>query len=153
MTAIRFLSVFNPTFPQQTGRPDAMAAVVRALQMTQPQPQTEIAVMLSGGGARAAYQVALIRGLAKHFPDLTFRIVTGVSAGAINAMFLAGRRGSLAEKADQLSDLWGALECNSIWRFDWWKPSFSATSTTRGRGSPSPAPPTTSPTAASKRWR
>lgn len=83
------------------------------------QPREEIAVMLTGGGARAAYQVGLIRGLAKHFPHLQFRIVTGVSAGAINAMFLAGRRGTLMEKADQLSDLWCALECSSIWRFDW----------------------------------
>ena len=75
--------------------------------------------MLSGGGARAAYQVGLIRGLAKHFPHLQFRVVTGVSAGAINAMFLAGRRGTLSEKADQLRDLWCALECRNIWSFDW----------------------------------
>jgi NTE family protein len=79
----------------------------------------EIAVMMTGGGARAAYQVGLIRGLATHFPDLQIRIITGVSAGAINAMFLAGRRGTLPEKADQLRDLWCALECSSIWRFDW----------------------------------
>ncbi|HEU4523036.1 MAG TPA: patatin-like phospholipase family protein, partial [Thermoanaerobaculia bacterium] len=91
-----------------------------ALQMTQPRPhREEVGVMLSGGGARAAYQVGLIRGLAKHFPHLQFRIVTGVSAGAINAMFLAGRRGSLQDKADQLRDLWCALECSSIWQFDW----------------------------------
>jgi NTE family protein len=88
--------------------------------MTPQRPKTgEVAVMLTGGGARAAYQVGLIRGLAQHFPNLQFRIVTGVSAGAINAMFLAGRRGSLAEKADQLRDLWCALECSHIWRFDW----------------------------------
>lgn len=85
----------------------------------QDRPGGEIAVMMTGGGARAAYQVGLIRGLATHFPDLKIRIITGVSAGAINAMFLAGRRGTLVEKADQLRDLWCALECSSIWRFDW----------------------------------
>lgn len=86
---------------------------------TQEAPAGEIAVMLTGGGARAAYQVGLIRGLATHFPNLQIKIVTGVSAGAINAMFLAGRRGTLAEKADQLRDLWCALQCSNIWRFDW----------------------------------
>src|SRR5688572_5382114 len=96
------------------------STVVRALHVTQPPPQTgEIAVMLTGGGARAAYQVGLIRGLAKNFPNLQFKIVTGVSAGAINAMFLAGRRGTLTEKAEQLSDMWCELQCSSIWHFDW----------------------------------
>jgi predicted acylesterase/phospholipase RssA len=28
-----------------------------------------LAVMLTGGGARAAYQVGLLQGLAQHFPD------------------------------------------------------------------------------------
>ncbi len=75
--------------------------------------------MLTGGGARASYQVGLIRGLARRFPHLQFPIVTGVSAGAINAMFLAARRGSLVEKADQLADVWCQLTCSHIWRFDW----------------------------------
>ena len=94
--------------------------LVRALHIPQPPQQTgEIAVMLTGGGARAAYQVGLIKGLARHFPHLQFRIVTGVSAGAINAMFLAGRAGSLAEKAEQMGEMWCSLQCNSIWEFDW----------------------------------
>lgn len=75
--------------------------------------------MLTGGGARAAYQVGLIKGLAKHFPNLRFQIVTGVSAGAINAVFLASRKGSLAQKAEQLEQMWGELECSDIWHFDW----------------------------------
>lgn len=79
----------------------------------------DLAVMLTGGGARAAYQVGLLRGIARHFPHLRFQIVTGVSAGAINAIFLAARHGSLAEKADQLADLWMELQCDSIFRFDW----------------------------------
>lgn len=93
---------------------------VRALQLTQQdRPAGELGIMLTGGGARAAYQVGLIKGIAKHFPHLRIRIITGVSAGAINAVFLAGRRGDLVTKARDLSDLWCALECSSIWRFDW----------------------------------
>ena len=49
----------------------------------------DLAIMLTGGGARAAYQVGLLRGIARHFPHLRFEIITGVSAGAINAIFLA----------------------------------------------------------------
>ena len=76
--------------------------------------------MLTGGGARAAYQVGLLRGIAKHFPDLRFQIITGVSAGAINAIFLAAHEGTLPEKTSALYDLWCTLECKHIFRFDFW---------------------------------
>src|ERR1700730_8098841 len=70
--------------------------------------------MLTGGGARAAYQVGLLRGIARHFPLLQFQIITGVSAGAINAMFLAAKSGTLAEKVQLLTDTWCALECHHV---------------------------------------
>ena len=75
--------------------------------------------MLTGGGARAAYQVGLLKGIASHFPHLKFRIITGVSAGAINAAFLAARRGTLYEKSLDLERLWCTLNCESIYQFDW----------------------------------
>src|SRR4051812_32743759 len=77
-----------------------------------------IAVMLTGGGARAAYQAGQLRGLARHFPDLQFDVVTGVSAGAINAIFLAARSGTLAQKAADLADLWCELQCNHVFSFE-----------------------------------
>jgi NTE family protein len=70
--------------------------------------------MLTGGGARAAYQVGLLRGLARHFPDLEFQIVSGVSAGAINAVYLAAMQGDLAHRVEQLHDLWRTLECHHV---------------------------------------
>lgn len=82
-------------------------------------PHGDLAVMLTGGGARAAYQVGLLRGIARHFPRIRFDIVTGVSAGAINAIFLAARHGSLAEKAEKLAQMWCELECNHVFRFDY----------------------------------
>src|SRR5213082_65737 len=72
----------------------------------------DLAVMLTGGGARAAYQVGLLRGIAKHFPNLQFQIITGVSAGAINAIFLAAKEGNLGEKVEALTTLWCRLECH-----------------------------------------
>jgi NTE family protein len=76
----------------------------------------DLAVMLTGGGARAAYQVGLVKGLARHFPHLRFPIITGVSAGAINAIFLAAHEGPLREAAELLGDVWLALECQHVFR-------------------------------------
>ena len=50
-----------------------------------PSGRDELAIVLDGGGARAAYQVGLLRRLVKNRPDLDLPIITGVSAGAINA--------------------------------------------------------------------
>jgi len=79
---------------------------------------SDLAVMLTGGGARAAYQVGLVAGLARHFPHLRFQVITGVSAGAINAAFLAAAEGTLREKSERLIDIWCALECEHIFRLD-----------------------------------
>jgi NTE family protein len=76
----------------------------------------DLAIMLTGGGARAAYQVGLLRGIARHFPELRFQIVTGVSAGAINAVFLAAQEGSLPEVVEQLTQVWNELECHHVFR-------------------------------------
>src|SRR5713226_3828368 len=58
---------------------------------------------MSGGGARAAYQVGMLRWLAQHHPDLHVPILTGVSAGAINAAFLASRLESFRFRVDSAS--------------------------------------------------
>ncbi|HQU50481.1 MAG TPA: patatin-like phospholipase family protein, partial [Casimicrobiaceae bacterium] len=50
------------------------------------------ALVLSGGGARAAYQVGALRALAELAPrgsPLPFPVLCGTSAGAINAVTLA----------------------------------------------------------------
>jgi NTE family protein len=83
------------------------------------EPGGDLAVMLTGGGARAAYQVGLLKGIARHFPRLKFQIVTGVSAGAINAIYLAAKPGTLGQKAEQLDQMWCELNCSSIYDFDW----------------------------------
>jgi NTE family protein len=86
---------------------------------TAPDEPGDLAVMLTGGGARAAYQVGLLKGIARHFPHLRFQIIVGVSAGAINAAYLAAYRGTLREKAEHLASMWCELNCDSIYQFDW----------------------------------
>ena len=78
----------------------------------------ELAILLTGGGARAAYQVGLLRCLARHWPDLRVPIITGVSAGAINAAYLAARTEGFAEKVDGLSELWQNLTMEKVFRTD-----------------------------------
>lgn len=78
-----------------------------------------LAIAMSGGGARAAYQVGLLRVLAKHRPELALDILTGVSAGAINAAQLAGHPGSFAAATEALGALWLELSTDQVFRTDW----------------------------------
>lgn len=78
----------------------------------------ELALVLTGGGARGAYQVGVLRWLARRFPELRFPILMGVSAGAVNVIHLAQHAGSLTEAADELSAMWCALEPERVFRAD-----------------------------------
>jgi NTE family protein len=79
-----------------------------------------LALVLSGGGARAAYQVGVLRGLARRRPGLPVPIVAGVSAGAINAACLAAHPHDLAASVERLRSLWGTLEVERVFRVDPW---------------------------------
>ncbi len=76
--------------------------------------QDQLAIVLTGGGARAAYQVGVLQCIAKRYPGTSFDIITGVSAGAINALFLASRHTPLPETVDELSDLWRNLRLDDV---------------------------------------
>jgi NTE family protein len=78
----------------------------------------EAAIVMSGGGARSAYQAGVLRGLARHLPGFRFPIVVGISAGAINAVFLGSHPGALGEAADELANLWSGLRVEDIFRLD-----------------------------------
>lgn len=86
---------------------------------TSPTSESEAALVLTGGGARGAYQVGVIRCLARHFPDLNFPIITGVSAGAVNALHLAAHHGTFPQAAEELTALWGELTTDRVFRTDW----------------------------------
>ncbi len=80
--------------------------------------RNDLAIVLTGGGARAAYQVGFLRCLARFMPDVRFPIITGVSAGAINAVYLASHPGTTAEAAEGLTRLWSDLEIRHVFRTD-----------------------------------
>lgn len=81
-------------------------------------PRGDLALLLTGGGARAAYQVGLLTHLARRFPGLRIPILTGVSAGAVNVAYLAAYQGTLAEAVGELAALWGGLTPERVFRSD-----------------------------------
>jgi NTE family protein len=76
------------------------------------------ALVLSGGGARGAYQVGVLRILAREFPEAVPDILTGVSAGGINAAFLAARPEPYQQKIDELAEMWSNLRIDEVFRVD-----------------------------------
>lgn len=80
------------------------------------------ALILSGGGARAAYQVGVLQALAELLPANTqnpFPIICGTSAGAINALALACHPGNFRESVASLSKIWLSLTPGQIYRHGW----------------------------------
>jgi NTE family protein len=83
-----------------------------------------LGLVLSGGGARGAYQVGVLQYLAREFPTAIPEILTGVSAGAINAAFLAARQEPFVQKLDELAEMWSNLRTDQVFRVDhdlWWR--------------------------------
>jgi NTE family protein len=82
------------------------------------------ALILSGGGARAAYQVGVLKAVAELLPDGSanpFPIICGTSAGAINAVTLASYEGSFRDAVEALEGVWSNLEPGDVYRYGWWE--------------------------------
>lgn len=77
---------------------------------------TDLGLALSGGGARAAYQVGFLRFLARRWPDLRIPILTGVSAGAINAVKLANSARNFGATVERLNQLWSGISAKQVFR-------------------------------------
>jgi len=78
----------------------------------------DLGLVMGGGGARAAYQVGVLRHVAQYFPRLEVPYVHGISAGAINAAGLASHHGTFLQAVDELCHLWGDLTVDHVFRVD-----------------------------------
>lgn len=83
-----------------------------------PRNEAELAVVLTGGGARAAYQVGVLRAIARAYPDFRMPIVTAVSAGAINAAYLLSRDEPLSTAVEALHDLWNGISFDDVFEVE-----------------------------------
>jgi len=80
---------------------------------------------LTGGGARAAYQAGALLGIRQILLEAgwparvnPFRIITGTSAGALNATAIAAGADDMFGAISRLSALWGTVEPGQIYRAD-----------------------------------
>lgn len=80
---------------------------------------SKVALMLGGGGARAAYHAGFLRRLGELHPELYFPILTGVSAGAINIACLGTGTGSFRENSVRLADFWSNITVEQVFNADW----------------------------------
>jgi NTE family protein len=88
--------------------------------MSAPAPRT--ALVLSGGGARGAYEVGVLRyvreALAKALgAQPRFDIVSGTSIGAVNACFLAATSDVPDAQAARLASVWLSLRLEKVFRW------------------------------------
>lgn len=88
-------------------------------------PKPSVGIILTGGGARAAYQVGVLSGVLEVLdPHRTYGfrnpypVICGTSAGAINAAALACRANSPHEAVDRLRLLWENLHTGMVYRAD-----------------------------------
>jgi NTE family protein len=79
---------------------------------------SHVGLVLTGGGARAAYQVGAIRALADILGPgpLPFDVMSGISAGAINSVVLATGAEDFAGSAERLRATWAALTPDRVYR-------------------------------------
>lgn len=77
-----------------------------------------LGLTIGGGGARAAYQVGVLRSVANVFPGLHVPDLTGVLAGAINAVHLTNGFETFAVSVRQLEELWRGLTVDHVFRTD-----------------------------------
>jgi Predicted esterase of the alpha-beta hydrolase superfamily len=88
------------------------------------QPSTappKVGLVLTGGGARAAYQVGVLRAIAEMLPKRTrnpFPVICGTSAGAFNAASLAVSARNFHEGVRDLSAVWENARVSQAYRSD-----------------------------------
>lgn len=78
------------------------------------------AIVLTGGGARGAYQAGAVLALAEITGrrDLPFPVLAGSSAGSISTAYLASRADEFPAAARDLADLWTTLAAHDVYRTD-----------------------------------
>ncbi len=80
------------------------------------------AIVLSGGGARGAYQVGVLTAVAEVAHRLKlknpFKIFTGISAGSINAVYLAAGAQDFVRSVNELAKMWSQLHSEQVFRSD-----------------------------------
>lgn len=80
------------------------------------------ALVLTGGGARAAYQVGVLKAIAELMPQrpIPFRVILGTSAGAVAASVIAARARRWHRAIQQIENVWGNFHVEQVFRVGGW---------------------------------
>ena len=81
----------------------------------------KIGLILTGGGARAAYQVGVLKAIAEFMPRNArspFQVICGTSAGALNAVTLAVNAQHFRKGVKYLLGIWTTAHVSDIYRSD-----------------------------------
>ncbi|OIR16059.1 patatin-like phospholipase [mine drainage metagenome] len=85
------------------------------------QTPQKIGLILTGGGARAAYQVGVLKAIAEFMPRRArcpFQVICGTSAGALNAVTLAVNAQHFRTGVKYLLGIWTNAHVSDIYRSD-----------------------------------
>jgi NTE family protein len=89
--------------------------------LSQSRARPRAGLVLTGGGARAAYQVGVVKAVRELLGNPVknpFPIVCGTSAGAINAASLAVYADDFSAAVANLLEVWENMRCERIYRTD-----------------------------------
>jgi NTE family protein len=77
-------------------------------------------LILTGGGARASYQVGVLKALSEILPgrEWPFPIIVGTSAGAVSASILAANVTRWHESVSDIEKVWANFRVNQVFRSD-----------------------------------
>lgn len=86
-------------------------------------PESRVGLVLPGGGARGAYQVGVLKAVARVLPkeygsSSPFSVITGTSAGSINATALAIHASHFRKGVLRLSHVWKNFHAEQVFRTD-----------------------------------
>ena len=89
--------------------------------MNRSKDHVKTALVLPGGGARGAFQVGVLKAIAELLPRQAsnpFPVISGTSAGAVNAIVLATRAHKLRTAVAELERVWAHFRCHHVYKTD-----------------------------------
>lgn len=85
------------------------------------QPPRQLGLVLTGGGARSAYQVGVLKGIAdlmRRGAACPFPIITGTSAGAVSAIALASDAAHFRRSIYAIEQVWREFRVHHVFKAD-----------------------------------
>ena len=89
--------------------------------LQQPGEATLLGLVLTGGGARAAYQVGVLKGIAEQLgrgAGSPFQVITGTSAGAVSAIALASDAAHFRHAVYAIEKVWRDFRVHHVIKAD-----------------------------------